>query len=86
MYTHDIYYTRIMAIIATEWPATATSSHGRCPPGKGKGTKKKIDPSRTIWVGNIPAETKFQDWFSVRDVLYKYICINIYIYIYDFQK
>lgn len=29
--------------------------------GKGKGTKKKIDPSRTIWVGNIPAETKFQE-------------------------
>ena len=29
--------------------------------GKGKDQKKKIDPSKTIWVGNIPAETKFQE-------------------------
>ncbi|CAK8986434.1 RNA-binding protein [Durusdinium trenchii] len=29
--------------------------------GKGKDQRKKIDPSRTIWVGNIPADTKFQE-------------------------
>lgn len=28
--------------------------------GKGKDNRKKIDPSRTIWVGNIPEGTQFQ--------------------------
>merc|ERR1712039_384953 len=29
--------------------------------GKGKGKKKQIDTSKTIWVGNVPAGTTYQE-------------------------
>merc|ERR1719437_168221 len=29
--------------------------------GKGKGKKQKVDPSKTIWVGNVPEGTIYQE-------------------------
>merc|ERR1712066_209551 len=29
--------------------------------GKGKGKQKKVDPSKTIWVGNVPEGTTYQE-------------------------